>query len=110
MNLTFIETALFSRFRAEHISDDVYRALQNELLENPEKGDIVKGLNGVRKIRIPDTQRNKGKRGGIRTMYFYYTTRSHIYFLFAYGKNETEDLTTEQRKAVNALLELIKTK
>ncbi|STY59082.1 Uncharacterised protein [Mannheimia haemolytica] len=49
MNLTFIETALFSRFRAEHISDDVYRALQNELLENPEKGDIVKGLNGVRK-------------------------------------------------------------
>ena len=55
MNLTFIETALFSRFRAEHISDDVYRALQNELLENPEKGDIVKGLNGVRKIRIPGT-------------------------------------------------------
>ena len=110
MNLTFIETSLFSKFRAEHISDETYRALQNELLKNPEKGDIVKGLNGVRKIRIADTQRNKGKRGGIRTMYFYYTTKDRIYFLFAYGKNETEDLNQEQRKAVNALLELIKTK
>lgn len=110
MNLTFIETSLFSKFRAEHISDELFRALQNELLENPEKGDVVKGLNGVRKIRLADSQRNKGKRGGIRTMYFYYATRSHLYFLFAYGKNETEDLTTEQRKAVNALLTLIKSK
>lgn len=109
MNLTFIETSLFSKFRAEHISDEIYRALQNELLKDPEKGDIVKGLNGVRKIRVSDPQRQKGKRGGIRTMYFYYATREHIYFLFAYGKNEIEDLNTEQRKAVNALLDLIKT-
>ncbi|MGQ8820971.1 type II toxin-antitoxin system RelE/ParE family toxin [Bibersteinia trehalosi] len=70
----------------------------------------MKGLNGVRKIRISDPQRNKGKRGGIRTMYFYYTTKGRIYFLFAYGKNETEDLSQEQRKAVNTLLELIKSK
>lgn len=108
MNLTFIETSLFSKFRAEYISDETYRMLQNELLENPEKGDMVQGLHGVRKIRLADNQRQKGKRGGIRTMYLYLATKSHIYFLFAYGKNEQDDLTAEQRKAVNALLELIK--
>ncbi|MDO4698626.1 MAG: type II toxin-antitoxin system RelE/ParE family toxin [Pasteurellaceae bacterium] len=110
MNLTFIETSLFSRFRAEHISDETFRALQNELLSNPTKGDMIKGLNGVRKIRIADDKRNKGKRGGARVIYFYYTTREHIYFLFAYSKNEAEDLSQEQRQAVNALLEIIKTK
>lgn len=109
MNLTFIETSIFSKFRAEHISDEAFRALQNELLENPEKGDMVQGLHGVRKIRLADSKRNKGKRGGMRTMYLYLATKSHLYFLFAYGKDEQEDLTTEQRKAVNALLELIKT-
>lgn len=110
LNLTFIETNLFSKFRAEHISDEIFRALQNELLENPEKGDVIKGLNGVRKIRIADVQRKKGKRGGIRTIYFYYVSKARIYFLFAYGKNESEDLNQEHRKAINALLELIKSK
>lgn len=80
MNLTFIETAMFSKFRAEHISDETFRALQNELLNNPEKGDIVKGLNGVRKIRIADIHRNKGKRGGIRAMYFIIQLESGFIF------------------------------
>lgn len=108
MNLTFIETSLFSKFRVEHIDDETFRKIQNELLENPEKGDLVQGLHGVRKVRLPDNRRNKGKRGGIRAMYLYLAMKSHIYFLFAYGKDVQEDLNSEQRKAVNMLLELIK--
>ena len=69
MNLTFIELTPFAKYRAEFMDDEEYRVFQNELLENPEKGDVIKGLNGLRKIRIADSTRNKGKRGGARAIY-----------------------------------------
>lgn len=55
MNLTFIELTPFAKYRAEFMDDEEYRVFQNELLENPEKGDVIKGLNGLRKIRIADS-------------------------------------------------------
>lgn len=67
MKLTFIELPPFERYRKEYLSDDEYRTFQNELLENPRKGDVIQGTNGLRKIRISLAQR--GKRGGARAVY-----------------------------------------
>lgn len=108
MNLLFIELSYFSKYRAETLTDDEYRALQNELLENPEKGDLIQGLNGLRKIRIADNKRNKGKRGGARVIYYYYSSQSTIYFLTAYDKNEMVDLTNEDKKVLKSLVALLK--
>ncbi|WP_236966818.1 hypothetical protein [Mannheimia varigena] len=62
----------------------------------------------MRKIRLIDTKRNKGKRGGIRAIYYYFISRDQIYLVTAYGKDKQADLTTEQRKSLSAIIDLIK--
>ena len=108
MNLVFIELMAFSKYRAEHLTDEEYRALQNELLLNPEKGDIIQGINGLRKLRIADSQRNKGKRGGARVIYYYFANRNKLYFFTAYGKNKQTDLTNDQKQLLKWWAEYIK--
>lgn len=103
MNLTFIELSPFSKYRSEFMNDEEYRAFQNELLENPEKGDVIQGLNGLRKIRIADSTRNKGKRGGARVVYLYAVVKNSIYLITAYGKGKKTDLSTEERKVLKQL-------
>ncbi|PJG86440.1 toxin [Conservatibacter flavescens] len=109
MKLTFIELPPFQRYRTEFLDDEAYRLFQNELLENPEKGDLIQGLGGLRKVRISDNNRNKGKRGGARVIYYYVVNRDQIFLITAYGKHKQTDLTTEQRKALLSLIETIKT-
>ncbi|MDH2997892.1 toxin [Pasteurellaceae bacterium LFhippo2] len=110
MNLLFIELSFFAKYRAENLTDEEYRALQNELLENPEKGEVMQGLSGLRKLRIADSKRQKGKRGGARVIYYYFSMKETIYFFTAYGKNEMEDLNTEQRNILKSIVDLIKNK
>lgn len=108
LNLTFIELPPFQRFRDENLTDEEYRGFQNELLSHPEKGDLIQGLNGLRKIRLADNKRNKGKRGGIRVIYYYFVSKEQIYLVTAYGKDKQEDLTTEQRKSLSAIIDFVK--
>jgi len=70
MDATFIELAPFQKYRSDYLTDDEYRALQIELMQNPEAGDVIKGTGGLRKIRFADKRRGKGKRGGLRVIYY----------------------------------------
>lgn len=108
MKLTFVELSPFGKYRAEHLTDNEYRALQNELLENPEKGDVIQGTGGLRKIRVSDSKRNKGKRGGARVIYYYFIRKDVIYFLTAYGKDTKEDLSRDEKAILANLVNLIK--
>ncbi|VEI48169.1 toxin HigB-2 [Actinobacillus equuli] len=81
MKLVFVELPPFERYRQKHLSDEEYRHFQNELLENPNKGDLIQGTNGLRKIRIADMQRNKGKRGGARVIYYHIVNYSKFCWL-----------------------------
>jgi len=47
----------------------------------------------------------KGKRGGIRVIYYWYSPAVQIYMLLAYGKSEQENLTTQQLKVLKTLVE-----
>jgi len=67
--MIFIETSLFTRLLPNYLSDDEYRSLQWHLLEHPEDGNIVRGSGGVRKIRW--SQEGKGKKGGVRVIYYW---------------------------------------
>lgn len=107
MKLSFVELPPFERYRQAHLSDDEYRAFQNELLENPEKGDVIQNTGGLRKIRIVDNARNKGKRGGARVIYYYLIRKSRILLITAYSKNRCEDLTAEQYKILTRLMKEI---
>lgn len=108
MNLTFIELSFFEKYRSEYLSDEEYRALQNELLENPTKGDLIQGTNGLRKIRVSNSNRNKGKRGGARVIYYYLLNQYQIYFFTIYGKETKDNLSQAEKNTLANLVKIIK--
>lgn len=65
--MVFIEAPAFTRYVSEYLDDEQDRALQNELAENPELGDMMPGTGGFRKFRWADARRGKGRRGGLRS-------------------------------------------
>lgn len=89
--LTFIETRLFTRLADEHLSDDDLSRLQVYLNENAETGDIIRGSGGVRKLRWAAAGR--GKRGGLRIIYYLRSKQGEIWLLTLYAKNEAESIS-----------------
>lgn len=77
-------------------------------MENPETGSTVSGLGGVRKMRVADYSRGKGKRGGLRVLYLDLPAKETTYLLFVYGKDESDDLNPNQKKAVRSLVGQLK--
>ncbi len=69
------------------------------LIANPLLGSIIPGGNGLRKIRWSIA--GKGKRGGLRAIYYYLTNEGKIYLVFAYKKSEQENLTKAQLKILS---------
>lgn len=102
MNLTFIESPVFSGQIDDLLSGDQQIELQNALLENPELGDLIRGSGGLRKMRWSVS--GSGKRGGIRIIYYLYL-HDTAYMLFAYRKNRQEDLTADQLKLLKRTIE-----
>jgi hypothetical protein len=87
---SFVETKLFTRLVQEYLSDDEYAQLQQAITANPELGSIIPGSGGVRKMRWGVAGR--GKRGGLRVIYFLRTQRGQIWMLTLYAKNVAENI------------------
>lgn len=84
--MIFIETSTFTKLLPEYLSDDEYLTLQAFLMKVPDAGDVVKGSGGVRKIRWAID--GKGKRSGIRTIYYWNKPDDEIWMLTIYRKSE----------------------
>ena len=87
---SFIETKLFSRLRESYLSDEEYARLQETLIKAPEQGTLVPGSGGVRKLRW--SQPGRGKRGGIRIIYYSKSREGLIYMLTVYSKSEESNI------------------
>ena len=101
--MEFFETPVFTRLIQKLINDEEYHLLQLQLSVRPESGDIIKGSGGIRKLRWAGSGR--GKRGGIRVIYYYITEDEQIYMLYAYPKTKKDDLTADQLKQLKQLVE-----
>jgi len=101
----FIELPPFERFRQNYLDDEAFRGLQQMLLQNPEAGDPIAGTGGLRKVRFADIRRSKGKRGGLRIIYFWWFGGKQFWLFTLYGKDEMEDLTAKERNILKALLD-----
>ncbi len=106
--LVFVETSVFTKRIARLGLEDALRGLQLSLLENPTAGDLDPGTGGLRKVRMTDPTRGKGKRGGARVHYLWLPHRERIYLLFAYSKDEDDTLSQQQKKVLRAVVEGIK--
>jgi len=109
--VVFIESKAFTRRLhelANDAADSVLGAIQKALIENPFYGDVIKGLGGIRKARVANPLRGKGKRGGFRYMYLYLEHKDHIHLLFLFDKDEQEDLNPAQRAFLRQLVDHIK--
>jgi mRNA-degrading endonuclease RelE of RelBE toxin-antitoxin system len=100
--MEFIETPVFTKEVRDHLSEEEYRGLQLALVLRPQQGSVIPGSGGLRKIRWK--AKGKGKRGGVRVIYYWIIEDDVIYMLMLYGKSEQADLTPAQARALRKLV------
>ncbi|MFB9997287.1 Uncharacterized protein conserved in bacteria [Providencia rustigianii] len=103
--IKFIETSIFTRQIKQIATDEELRILQNELIGRPEKGDIIQGTGGIRKMRMAIG--SQGKSGSARVIYFL-ATKEIIYLIMAYPKNMKDSLTDEEKIALKKVTKILK--
>lgn len=104
MKAIFMELPAFARYRATYLDDEGFRGLQLALMRSPLEGDVIRGCGGLRKLRFSDSRRNKGKRGGIRIIYYWYSPANAFWLFAIYDKDEMTDLTDIQRQQLAEVL------
>lgn len=96
----FFETTGFTSRLAQYLDDDEYRQLQIALLLNPGCGSVMSGTGGFRKLRWGDNRRGKGKRGGLRIIYYWFALDAQFWMFAIYDKDEMENLTKAQERVL----------
>ena len=81
----------------QYLTDDEYGTLQQSLIVNPEAGDVIPGSGGVRKLRWGV---GRGKRGGLRVIYFLRLRQGEIWMLTLYAKNVTDNIPANVLKKI----------
>ena len=94
--MVFVELPLFQKYL--QFTDDELAAIQDEILDDPRRGDLIPGGRGLRKLRA--AIKGRGKRGGARVIYYVWDERDRCYLIFAYAKNVQGDLTPPQLKSL----------
>ena len=102
--MELIEAPAFTRYLADYLDDDAYRLLQAHLAEKPEAGDVMPGTGGFRKLRWADPRRGKGRRGGLRVIYFYFESEQQVWLMTLYDKNEATDVSAKEKKALKVAI------
>ncbi|HEY2391572.1 MAG TPA: toxin [Candidatus Angelobacter sp.] len=98
--MEFFEAPVFTRHLRDYLKDEEYSSLQSLLAQNPELGDVMPGTGGFRKLRWADQRRGKGRRGGLRIIYYHFPAQQLIWLMTLYGKNEADDLTAAEKSAL----------
>ena len=97
------ETEFFSRRVQRLLDPESYRLLQLRLAADPEAGSLVSGTGCLRKIRWRTL--GKGKRGGVRVIYYWAGAHKTILMLMIFAKNGQSDLSPEQMAILRRIVE-----
>ena len=104
MKALFVELPAFAKYRADYLDDEGFRGLQQAMLKNPEAGDVIEGPGGLRKLRHGDPRRGKGKRGGLRVIYYWWDGGRQFWLYTLYDKDEMENLSADEKKVLRGML------
>jgi hypothetical protein len=100
------ETRLFSEDLDAMLSPAERDAVIAGIAQDPAGGDLIPGSGGLRKRRI--ALPGRGKRGGARVITLYLGEAFPVYAVFAFAKNEREDLSPEQKRVLMRIVADIK--
>lgn len=103
MKAIFVESTIFEKLRPNYLSEGEFRDLQLVLLAKPKSGSVIQGTGGLRKIRFK--AKGKGKRSGVRVIYYFLDQKDRFYLLTIYSKNEVIDLTASQKNKLKQFME-----
>ncbi|WP_455631450.1 type II toxin-antitoxin system RelE/ParE family toxin [Megamonas sp.] len=102
----FVQTNVFTReWEALGFTDKDLRRLENELLQNPKVGDVVRGTGRMRKMRFAFEDR--GKRGSTRVCYVDFEIKETIFLLAVFAKNELENLSQAERNHLKKQIDIL---
>ena len=104
MKAVFVELPAFSRHRADYLDDEGFQGLQDFLMKSPDAGDLIEGTGGLRKLRHGDPRRGKGKRGGLRVIYYWWDGGPQFWLFTLYDKDEMTDLTPAEKRVLKSML------
>jgi hypothetical protein len=110
----FISIKSFDRrWETLGLDDDDLRALEAAIQADPDGPPLVRSTGGLRKIRFAASGSGRGKSGSLRIGYAHYAIPGIILLLQVWAKNEKDDLSATERRAIAAALarfeELIRT-
>jgi hypothetical protein len=103
----FVESKVFSKQVGE-LCGAVLVRIQSDLVQNPERGAVVKGTHGVRKARVADPASSRGKSGSYRYLYLYLEHAGRIHLLYFFSKGDQADLSPQQKQVIGALSQEIR--
>lgn len=103
---TIVETEQFIKESEKLLSESEKSQLFEYLAKNPKKGDLIPGTGGVRKLRFAN--KGKGKRSGVRVIYYFYNENNPVFLFDIYGKNQTIDLSNEDKKILYSIVKEMK--
>ncbi|OAT26596.1 cytotoxic translational repressor of toxin-antitoxin stability system [Buttiauxella ferragutiae ATCC 51602] len=101
--MLFIETPIFTEDVNALLTDEEYRLFQVFLTFSPESGDVIPHTGGLRKVRWP--AKNKGKRSGVRVIYFHKNVDSIIRLLLIDPKGVKDDLEEAEKRFLRQMNE-----
>lgn len=101
--MLFIETDIFTEDVKTLLDDDEYHGFQVFLATQPEFGNLIQNTGGLRKIRW--LAGGKGKRGGVRVIYFHRTREYEIRLLLIYRKGIKDDLSASEKAILKKMIE-----
>ena len=101
----FVESSHFKK-QIDDIGKDLLRVIQLEILRNPEKGSVVEGTGGVRKIRI--AKNGGGKSGGYRVLYLDLPKRGVCHLLLIFAKGDKANISAADKKVIRGIVDKLK--
>ena len=106
-----MKAAVFATSRYEREAKRLLSGVEIETMEasiaaDPEAHPVVPGTGGVRKARW--SRQGRGKRGGVRVIYYYWVSDNEVYMLYLYAKNEQADMDAAGRKEARKFVEALK--
>lgn len=102
-NIEVRATPKFMRFARKEMSSEVLQELIDTLTLIPEKGSLIVGTGGIRKLRWHTGKSNQGKRGGLRILY-YYNNKEIILLITLYKKSDKEDIDAGEKAELRKLV------